>query len=168
VKRVDDVVRIFDLVRQQIPCKLLLVGDGPERGRIENLCRELKVCNHTHFLGKLKNVEQVYSVADLFLLPSETESFGLSALEALTGGVPVISSDTGGIPEVNVHGVTGYLSPVGDVQGMADHAISLLKDPEKMDAFRINAMAQADRFSKSAIIPQYEALYRKVIEKVKS
>lgn len=168
VKRVDDVVRIFNLVRQQIPCKLILVGDGPERGRIENLCRELKVCDHTHFLGKLKNVEQVYSVADLFLLPSETESFGLSALEALTGGVPVISSDTGGIPEVNIHGVTGFLRPVGDVQGMSEDAIGLLKDPAMMRTFSTNAMAQADRFSKSAIIPQYEALYRRVIENVKA
>ena len=165
VKRVDDVVRIFAKVMAEIPSKLLLVGDGPERSRIENLCRELGVCANVHFLGKLKSVEQVYSVADLFLLPSETESFGLSALEALTSGVPVISSDTGGIPEVNLHGVTGYLRPVGDVEGMAQDAINLLRDRARMKAFRHNAMIQADRFSKSAIIPMYEDLYLRVLAK---
>ena len=164
VKRVDDVVRVFAAVRTEIPSKLLLVGDGPERARIESLCRDLDLCHDVHFVGKLKSVEQVYSVADLFLLPSETESFGLSALEAMASGVPVISSDTGGIPEVNISGETGFLRPVGDVAGMAQDCLRLLGDKEMFDRFKQAALDQADRYNKSAIIPQYLHLYQRLID----
>lgn len=162
VKRVEDTVRIFSKVREQMPAKLLLVGDGPERHRIEALCRELGTCADVHFLGKLKYIEEVYSVADIFLLPSETESFGLSALEAMASRVPVISSDSGGIPEVNVHGVTGFLSPVGDVDGMTANALLLLRDEALLARFREQAYQRAKEFSKASIIPLYEALYDRV------
>ena len=163
VKRVDDVVRIFKKIKEQLPAKLLLVGDGPERNRIEVLCRELGTCADTHFLGKVKTVEPVYGVADLFLLPSETESFGLSALEAMAGGVPVISSNSGGLPEVNVHGKTGFTAAVGDVESMAHHAIEILKNAALRNQFKAEALTQADRFSKRSIIPMYENLYERVL-----
>ncbi|MGL5889238.1 MAG: N-acetyl-alpha-D-glucosaminyl L-malate synthase BshA, partial [Bacteroidia bacterium] len=115
VKRVEDVLRVFDKVRKQIPTRLILVGDGPERPQIEKLCRELNTCDEIRSLGKVMNPAEVLSVADLFILPSETESFGLSALEAMASHVPVISTNTGGLPEVNIHGISGYLSNVGDV-----------------------------------------------------
>jgi L-malate glycosyltransferase len=162
VKRVEDTVRIFSKVREKIPAKLLLAGDGPERHRIEALCRELGTCADVHFLGKLKYIEEVYSVADLFLLPSETESFGLSALEAMAARVPVISSDSGGIPEVNIHGVTGFLSPVGDVDDMAANALTLLRDEIMLEKFRHQAYQRAKEFSKENIIPLYEAVYERV------
>jgi N-acetyl-alpha-D-glucosaminyl L-malate synthase BshA len=159
VKRVEDVVRVFSKVREKMPAKLLLVGDGPERHRIEHLCRELGTCKDVRFLGKLKYVEEVYSVADIFLLPSETESFGLSALEAMASRVPVISSNSGGIPEVNINGETGFLSPVGDVDGMAANAITLLSDAAMLERFREQAFLRAKTFAKEHIIPQYEELY---------
>ncbi len=163
VKRVEDVVRVFSEVRKEVPSKLLLAGDGPERPKIEAMCRELGTCKDVHFLGKLKNIEEVYSVADVFLLPSETESFGLAALEAMASRVPVISSNTGGIPEINEHGVTGYLSNVGDVSDMASNTLRLLKDSDLMKEMKKNAFAKAKTFSKSTIIPIYEALYEKVL-----
>lgn len=162
VKRVEDTMRIFSKVREKIPAKLLLAGDGPERHRIEALCRELGTCADVHFLGKLKYIEEVYSVADLFLLPSETESFGLSALEAMASRVPVISSNTGGIPEVNVHGETGFMSAVGDVDDMAANALLLLQDPAMLERFREQAYQRAKLFSKENIIPMYEELYARV------
>jgi N-acetyl-alpha-D-glucosaminyl L-malate synthase BshA len=162
VKRVEDTVRIFSKVRDKIPAKLLLAGDGPERHRIEALCRELGTCADVHFLGKLKYIEEVYSVADLFLLPSETESFGLSALEAMASRVPVISTNTGGIPEVNVHGETGFTSAVGDVDDMASNALILLQNPEMLERFREQAFQRAKLFSKEHIIPLYESLYERV------
>ncbi|TNF29732.1 MAG: glycosyltransferase, partial [Bacteroidetes bacterium] len=163
VKRVEDVVRVFSEVRKEVPSKLLLAGDGPERPKIEAMCRELGTCKDVHFLGKLKNIEEVYSVADVFLLPSETESFGLAALEAMASRVPVISSNTGGIPEINEHGVTGYLSNVGDVSDMASNTLRLLQDSDLMKEMKKNAFAKAKTFSKSTIIPIYEALYEKVL-----
>lgn len=168
VKRVEDVVRIFSAVREKVPSKLLLVGDGPERHKTEALCRELGTCADVHFLGKLKNVEEVYSVADLFLLPSETESFGLSALEAMASGVPVISSNTGGIPEINEHGVTGFLSNVGDVANMTTNALTLLQNDEKMELFRAAALQKARRFSEDTIIPLYENLYERTVNNARS
>jgi L-malate glycosyltransferase len=159
VKRVEDVVRVFSKVREKMPAKLLLVGDGPDRHRIEHLCRELGTCKDVRFLGKLKYVEEVYSVADLFLLPSETESFGLSALEAMASRVPVISSNSGGIPEVNIHGETGFLSNVGDVDAMAANAIALLSDAPMHERFREQAFLRAKTFAKERIIPLYEELY---------
>lgn len=163
VKRVEDTVRVFSKVREKMPSKLLLAGDGPERHRIEALCRELGTCKDVHFLGKLKYIEEVYSVADLFLLTSETESFGLSALEAMASHVPVISTDSGGIPEVNIHGETGFLSPVGDVEDMAANALDLLENPELLERFRTQAYQRAKVFCKENIIPIYEKLYDRVL-----
>jgi L-malate glycosyltransferase len=164
VKRVEDVLRVFDKVRKEIPAKLILVGDGPERNNIEKLCRELDTCSDIRSLGKVLNPEKILCVADLFLLPSETESFGLAALEAMAGKVPVISSNTGGIPEVNLHGFSGYLSKVGDVEDMAKNAISILKDDATLGKFKANAYAQARKFEMIKILPMYERLYEEVIQ----
>ncbi|MBL4587680.1 MAG: N-acetyl-alpha-D-glucosaminyl L-malate synthase BshA [Flavobacteriales bacterium] len=165
VKRVEDVVSIFSKVRKEMPVKLLLAGDGPERSKIEALCRELGTCEDIHFLGKIKNIEEVYSVADLFLLPSETESFGLAALEAMASGVPVISTNTGGIPEVNEHGVTGFLSNVGDVEDMTKNALKLLQDGSLRAEFKKSTYLKAKQFSKESVIPVYEELYQNVLKK---
>jgi N-acetyl-alpha-D-glucosaminyl L-malate synthase BshA len=164
VKRVEDVLRVFDKVRKQIPTRLVLVGDGPERPQIEKLCRELNTCDEIRSLGKVMNPAEVLSVADLFILPSETESFGLSALEAMASHVPVISTNTGGLPEVNIHGVSGYLSNVGDVDDMAKNAIEILKDESTLQKFKANAFKQAQNFDIHAILPQYEALYERVLK----
>lgn len=163
VKRVEDVLRVFDKVRKQVPAKLILVGDGPERNNIEKLCRELDTCSDIRSLGKVQNPEKVLCVADLFLLPSETESFGLAALEAMACKVPVISSNTGGIPEVNINGYSGFLSSVGNVDEMAANAISILKDDAVLAKFRANAYEQARKFEMKNILPMYEQLYEEVI-----
>jgi N-acetyl-alpha-D-glucosaminyl L-malate synthase BshA len=165
VKRVEDVLRVFDKVRKVIPSKLLLVGDGPERPSIEKLCRELDTCSDIRSLGKIVNPEQVLSIADLFLLTSETESFGLAALEAMAARVPVISTNSGGLPEVNIDGFSGYMSNVGDVDEMAKNAISILKDDKTLNRFRVNAYEQAQKFEISKILPMYEELYKEVLEK---
>ncbi len=165
VKRVPDVIKVFAQVREQVPAKLLLVGDGPDRPTIECMCREMGLCGDVRFVGKQEQLEDVMSISDLFLLPSDYESFGLAALEAMAAEVPVISSNAGGLPEVNIHGVTGYLSPVGDVDSMAKHAIELLKDEKKLAKVRKGALEQAQRFHISNVIPQYEALYEEVINK---
>ena len=167
VKRVEDVIEVFSKVRKEIPCKLLLAGDGPDRPKIEALCRNLETCDDIHFLGKIKNIEEVYSVANLFLLPSETESFGLAALEAMASRVPVISSNTGGIPEINVDGVTGFLSNVGDTDEMAANALKLLKDEALLSQFKEAAFQKAKEFSQESVIPIYEKLYEQVLIKVK-
>lgn len=163
VKRVEDVLRVFDKVRKQIPTRLVLVGDGPERPQIEKLCRELNTCDEIRSLGKVMNPAEVLSVADLFILPSETESFGLSALEAMASHVPVISTNTGGLPEVNVQGYSGFLSNVGDVEDMAKNAIYILSDEMRLQQFKANAYAQAQKFDMQSILPQYEALYERVL-----
>lgn len=163
VKRVEDVVAIFSRIIQEIPAKLLLIGDGPERSHIEKVCREHNTCDWVTFLGKQEAIEEILSIGDLFILPSESESFGLAALEAMACEVPVISTNAGGIPEVNVHGVTGFLSNIGEVENMAQHAISLLKDPEKHAAFRKNALAQAHNFDLQTILLQYESIYHRVV-----
>ncbi len=167
VKRVEDVIEVFSRIRKEIPAKLLLAGDGPERPKIEALCRERGNCEDIHFLGKLKNIEEVYSVADLFLLTSETESFGLAALEAMTSRVPVISTNTGGIPEINEHGITGFLSNVGDVNDMAANALKLLKDDAMLAKFKLAAYQKAKQFSKDDVIPIYEAMYERVLKQDK-
>ncbi|MBC7862905.1 MAG: N-acetyl-alpha-D-glucosaminyl L-malate synthase BshA [Bacteroidia bacterium] len=164
VKRVEDVLRVFDKVRKQMPAKLILVGDGPERGNIEKLCRELQTCGDIISLGKINDPKEVLSVADLFLLPSETESFGLAALEAMAMGVPVISTNTGGLPEVNVQGITGFLSNVGDVDNMAANAMRILKDNETLKRFSDKAREQAQRFDISKILPYYEELYSRFVK----
>ncbi len=165
VKRVEDVVRVFAKVRQSMPTKLLLVGDGPERNHIESLCRELGLWSDVRFLGKLKTVEKVLAVSDLFLLTSESESFGLSALEAMASKVPVISSNTGGLPEVNISGVTGFTSNVGDIDDMAANALKILTDPITHSQFRENAYNKALEFDINNILPQYEAIYARVLNK---
>lgn len=165
VKRVEDVVRVFDKVRKEIPAKLLLVGDGPDRSKIEALCRELHACDDVQFLGKLKATEQALAMADLFILPSETESFGLSALEAMAASVPVISTNTGGLPEINIHGITGYLSNVGDVDDMVKNSLSILNNKKRHDEFKRSAFENAKRFRLSKILPRYEDLYQRVISK---
>ncbi len=164
VKRVEDVLRVFDIVRKEIPCKLILVGDGPERPAIDKLCRELNTCSDIISLGKIANPKEVLSISDLFILPSETESFGLSALEAMALKIPVISSNTGGIPELNIHGKTGYMSNVGDYEDMAKNTITLLADEKKFQKFRENAFEQAKKFDIESILPMYEKLYKQVIK----
>ncbi len=164
VKRVEDVVHIFHKIHQKIPAKLLFIGDGPERTHAEELCRDLHICNDVRFLGKQDAVEEVLAVADLFVIPSEHESFGLAALEAMACEVPVLSSNAGGLPEVNIHGKTGFLCDVGDVESMAKHAIQLLSDEEMLKEFRKNALAQAKRFDINLILPQYEEYYEQVVQ----
>jgi len=164
VKRVHDVIYIFRIVRDAMPAKLLLIGDGPERSRCEELSRKLGLSQDIRFLGKQDAVEELLAVSDLFLLPSASESFGLAALEAMACQVPVISSDVGGIPEVNIDGETGFLSGVGMVDKMAEDALKILQDDETLGRFRAAALTQAARFDIEEIIPKYEAYYQKVIE----
>ena len=165
VKRIEDVVRVFALVRKKIPAKLVLIGDGPERSGIEALCRELEVQCDVRFLGKMDGIEEALSLADLFLLTSEKESFGLAALEAMACEVPVISSNAGGIPEVNIHGVTGYVSEIGDVKDMAANAIKILSDPILHDQMKANALARAQEFDIVKILPLYERYYERITSK---
>ncbi len=166
VKRIEDIVQVFARVKDIIPSKLLLVGDGPERVRMEQLCRELEVEKCVHFLGKLDAIEEVLSVADLFLMPSEKESFGLAALEAMACEVPVISSNTGGLPELNVQGVTGFMSNVGDIEDMVKNTLYILTD-ENLPRFKASALARAKAFDISHILPQYENYYHKIQQQVK-
>lgn len=167
LKRVDEVIHIFNKVQKEIPSKLLLIGDGPERQNLEELCRKLHLCDDIRFLGKQDAIEELLAVSDLFIMPSESESFGLAALEAMACQVPVISSNAGGIPEVNIHGETGFLSEIGDVQSMANNAINILKNEEILNKFRTNALAQAQRFDMKNILPDYEAYYEEVIKNAK-
>lgn len=164
VKRIGDVIQVFYNIQKEIPAKLLMIGDGPERVGAEQQCRDLGICNNIRFLGKLEAVEEVLSVADLFLMPSEKESFGLAALEAMACEVPVISSNTGGIPELNIQGVTGFMSNVGDTEDMTRKALFVL-DKSNLPKFKENALNRAKEFDISRILPQYEDYYVKVIEK---
>ncbi len=163
VKRVEDVVKIFVNVNKDIPSKLLFVGDGPERPAIEQQCRESSAHADIRFLGKQEQMEDILAVSDLFLLTSEYESFGLAALEAMAAEVPVISTNAGGLPEINVEGYSGYLSNVGDVENMSKNAIHILKDETILAEFKKNALEQARKFDILNIIPEYEALYKKFI-----
>lgn len=167
VKRVQDVVKIFEKVNKHVPSKLFMIGDGPERLKVEQLCRKLGVAKHVRFLGKLKVIEKFLCIADVFVLPSKTESFGLVALEAMASKVAVISTNSGGLPEVNIDGETGYLSDVGDVKKMANDTIALLKDTDKLNAFKNNALAHAKTFDLPNILPQYEAVYQELSYKLK-
>ncbi len=164
VKRTKDVIAIFEKILKKVPAKLLMVGDGPERSICEQLCRDLHVCDHVRFLGKQDAVEEILSVADLFIMPSESESFGLAALEAMACKVPVITSNAGGLPELNVDGVTGYLDAVGDVNAMAHHAIAILEDDDRLSSFKENAYNRAKEFDLKLILPIYEAYYQEVID----
>jgi N-acetyl-alpha-D-glucosaminyl L-malate synthase BshA len=164
VKRIGDVINVFNNLHKEIPSKLLMIGDGPERTHAETMCRELNIVSDVRFLGKLEAVEEVLSVADLFLMPSEKESFGLAALEAMACEVPVISSNTGGIPELNVQGVTGFLSNVGDVEDMTKKAMFIL-DKNNLPRFKENALKRAQEFDITRTLPLYENYYQKVMEK---
>ena len=167
VKRTQDVVKIFAKIVKKIPAKLLMVGDGVERSYCEQMCRDLDVWNDVRFLGKQDAVEEILSVSDLFLMPSESESFGLAALEAMACKVPVVSSNAGGLPELNIDGETGFLRDVGDVDGMAEKAIYILEDEERLNTFKENALARAKIFDLANILPVYENYYLEVLEKVK-
>lgn len=167
VKRVEDVVRIFHKVTQKVPSKLLMVGDGPERRNAEELARELDITDCIRFLGKQDAIEEILSIADLFLMPSGSESFGLAALEAMACKVPVVSSNTGGLPELNKEGFSGFLSEVGDIDDMAKNSIYILEDCQRLNEFKENALQRAKDFELSKIVPIYEEFYSQVIEKVK-
>ena len=167
VKRIDHVVQVFNEIRKTIPSKLLLIGDGPERTHIEEISRSLDACNDIRFLGKQDSIEEILSVADLFILPSASESFGLSALEAMACEVPVISSDAGGIPELNIHGITGFLSKVGDIADMSKNAVYILENEERHLQFRQNALKQARKFDLNQVVKLYEEYYLKIIAKSK-
>ncbi|MDF2386906.1 N-acetyl-alpha-D-glucosaminyl L-malate synthase BshA [Nostoc ellipsosporum NOK] len=163
VKRVQDVVSIFNEIRKQIPAKLLFVGDGPERQMAEEMGRKLGTCEDTRFVGKQDQMEDILAIADLFLLTSEYESFGLAALEAMAAGVPVVSTDAGGLGEINIPGETGYLSHVGDIEQMAKQSLAILKDDATLAAFKSRAAAHARQYDIGKIVPQYEALYEQAI-----
>ncbi|MDB5121584.1 MAG: bshA [Sphingobacteriales bacterium] len=165
VKRTGDVIQIFKKILEKIPAKLLMVGDGPERVYCERLCRELGITENVRFLGKQDAVEEILSVADLFIMPSESESFGLAALEAMACKVPVITSNAGGLPELNINGITGYMDEVGDIDAMADHCIYILQDNDRLEVFKDNSLKRAKEFDLSLILPVYENYYKEVIEK---
>ncbi len=167
VKRIGDVISIFANIHAEIPAKLLMIGDGPERAKAEAQSKELNIEGDVRFLGKLEAIEEVLSVADLFLMPSEKESFGLAALEAMACEVPLISSNAGGLPELNVQGVTGFLSPVGDVEDMTRKALFVL-DKNNLPTFKLNALKRAKEFDITNILPMYERVYQRVLEKISS
>lgn len=165
LKRVDDVVRIFSEINKAIPSKLLFVGDGPERPYAESMCRDLGICDDVRFVGRQEQIEEILAISDLFLLPSDYESFGLAALEAMAAGVPVISTNAGGLPEINIQGKTGFLSDVGNVKEMSANAITMLENEDLLKQFSKNASEQADKFDIHNVIPIYETLYDKFLGK---
>lgn len=164
IKRIPDVIRIFELIQREIPSKLMMVGDGPERAKAEKLCRKLGISDKVIFFGNSNEIDQILSYTDLFLLPSETESFGLAALEAMVWGIPVVSTNSGGLPEVNFHGISGYLSNVGNVKEMAANSIRILKEDSVLQQFRSNALGVAKQFDIRKILPLYEALYEEALQ----
>ena len=166
VKRVDDVVRIFNEIQKEIPARLILVGEGPEREKVDLVCKELGIKDKVLFLGNSNEVNKVLCYSDLFLLPSETESFGLAALEAMAAKTPVISSNSGGLPEVNLHGVTGFLNDVGNFKAMGKNAIHILKDEKILQEFKLNAYKHSQNFTLEKILPQYLEIYERVLEEV--
>jgi|LakMenE18May11ns_1017448.scaffolds.fasta_scaffold9955514_2 N-acetyl-alpha-D-glucosaminyl L-malate synthase BshA len=163
IKRVQDVIRVFHNVNKEKPSKLLLVGDGPERPMAEELARELGICDDVRFVGKQQDMEEIFAVTDLFLLPSEYESFGLAALEAMAAGAAVVSTNAGGLPEVIEQGVCGYMADIGDVQAMSNYALDILKDDDRLAMFKDAAKTQAKKFDIHNIIPEYEKLYEAVV-----
>jgi N-acetyl-alpha-D-glucosaminyl L-malate synthase BshA len=168
VKRIPDIIKIFFKIQEKIPAKLMMVGDGPEKERAERLCFELGIQDKVIFFGNSNEIDQILSYSDLFLLPSETESFGLAALEAMAWSVPVISSNSGGLPEVNFDGVSGYLSNVGDIESMAANALKILSDDTTLSEFRARALSVAQQFDIKNILPRYEELYQQAINQSKS
>jgi N-acetyl-alpha-D-glucosaminyl L-malate synthase BshA len=165
VKRIPDIIKIFYNIQKEIPAKLMMVGDGPEKEKAEYLCQELGIQDKVIFFGNSNEIDKILSYTDLFLLPSETESFGLAALEAMAWSVPVISSNSGGLPEVNFDGISGYLSNVGNTDEMAQNALKILKDDATLHKFKENALSVAKQFDIKNILPLYEALYKKAIKK---
>ncbi|WP_338648409.1 N-acetyl-alpha-D-glucosaminyl L-malate synthase BshA [Flavobacterium sp. KS-LB2] len=165
VKRIPDIIKIFYNIQKEIPAKLMMVGDGPEKEKAEYLCQELGIQDRVIFFGNSNEIDKILSYTDLFLLPSETESFGLAALEAMAWSVPVISSNSGGLPEVNFDGISGYLSDVGNTDEMAQNALKILKDDATLHKFKKNALSVAKQFDIKNILPLYEALYKKAIKK---
>ncbi|MDB3927008.1 N-acetyl-alpha-D-glucosaminyl L-malate synthase BshA [Flavobacteriales bacterium] len=163
LKRVDDVIHIFEGIQQHVPAKLLMVGEGPELEGVKALAKSKGLEDKIFFLGKSKRIEQITQISDLFLLPSETESFGLVALEAMASSVPVVSSNVGGLPEVNIEGKTGFLRPVGDVDSMTSAALTILKDETSLNQFKKNALEHAKTFDLDTIVPLYEDLYRSLV-----
>ncbi|MEZ0006406.1 N-acetyl-alpha-D-glucosaminyl L-malate synthase BshA [Flavobacterium sp. 28YEA47A] len=164
IKRIPDVVKVFYKIQQEIPAKLMMVGEGPEKEKAEILCEELGISDKVIFFGNSNDIDKILCYTDLFLLPSETESFGLAALEAMACGVPVISSNSGGLPEVNFSGISGYLSNVGDVDDMAKNALSILANDEELSKFKQNALNVAKQFDILNIMPLYEAIYEKALK----
>ncbi len=167
VKRIPDIIKIFFKIQQKIPAKLMMVGDGPEKVKAERLCEEFGIQDQVIFFGNSNEIDSILSFSDLFLLPSETESFGLAALEAMAWSVPVISSNSGGLPEVNFDGISGYLSDVGNVDEMAENAIKILSNNQTLNLFKENALKVAKQFDIKNILPLYEKLYQKAINSSK-
>ena len=165
VKRVQDVVTVFYNIQKEMPAKLMLVGEGPEREKIEYHCQELGISDKVVFFGKSNEIDKILCFSDLFLLPSKTESFGLAALEAMASGVPVISSNTGGIPEVNIQGISGFLSDVSDVDDMTKNALHILSDDTRLETFKANAKKESLKYDLHKIVPQYEAIYEDTLAK---
>lgn len=166
VKRITDVIKIFDVIQKKVKSKLIMVGEGPEREKAEDLVLELGIYNKVIFVGESHEIDKILCFSDLFLLPSEKESFGLAALEAMVNGVPVISTNGGGLPEVNIDGVSGYLSKVGNINEMGEKAISILEDERKLLEFKIGAREQAKNFDIQKIVPVYENLYQRALEEI--
>jgi N-acetyl-alpha-D-glucosaminyl L-malate synthase BshA len=164
VKRIADVIDIFYKIQNELPAKLMMVGEGPERKQAEHLCKTYNIEDKVVFLGNSSEVDKILCFSDLFLLPSETESFGLAALEAMASGVPVISSNSGGIPEVNIEGVSGYLSPVGAIDEMAQNALKILKEDSTLNTFKHDAQVTATKFDIHKIVPFYEAIYEEALK----
>ena len=163
LKRVQDVIKIYDEVRKKVDSKLILVGDGPDRSDCELLVRELELADHVRFMGKQDALVELLSISDIFIMPSQSESFGLSALEAMSCGVPVISSSVGGLPELNLHRETGFIAEIGDVERMAKYAVDLLSDPRRYEAMSKNARKRAEDFSEDKVVPMYEEFYEKIV-----
>lgn len=165
VKRVQDVISVFYNIQKEIPAKLMFIGEGPEKEKVELQCQELGILDKVVFFGRSNEIDKILCFSDLFLLPSLTESFGLVALEAMASGVPVISSNSGGLPEVNIHGKSGFLSDVGDIEDMTKNALHILKDESTLKIFKANARKEALKFDLHAIVPKYEAIYEETLAK---
>lgn len=161
VKRIPDVIKVFHKIQKKLPAKLIMVGEGPEKEGAEQLCESLGISDRVIFLGNSNEIDKILCFSDLFLLPSESESFGLAALEAMVNKVPVISSNAGGIPEVNTHGVTGFLSNVGDIKDMAKNAIAILQNDETLEEFKLNAVRESHKFDIRRVLPLYEEVYER-------
>ena len=165
VKRIPDIIKIFNNIQKEMPSKLLMIGEGPEKKDAKKLVKKLGLDDNVVFLGNSYEIDRILCYSDLFILPSETESFGLSALEAMASGVPVISTNSGGLPEVNVQGVSGFLSNVGDIEDMTKNAIYLLSNEKRLEEFKTNAKKEAQKFDLHQIVPQYEAIYEETMSR---